>query len=531
MSFAFGFVATLCLIGVIYLSSQDKPGLTLTAFIAGLALVATLNFRYDIKAIWFIIALVLFTATAAMSYFLGKDLENIDFDKPTYLQVFFVLGTALLFMAWAITQIGISTLNPLKAFAAQPLVLPNWLIEVFNRAYFILNGPSRLAFFISAALLILSFIPLVLFAKLVPVRRVLGRIVIVSAVVWFGTMLLPTKVNAQILDPNTPPTEVAVAATDAPVEATYPAEATMTAIMPTDTPIPTASPLPQPTFTPITSTATPIPPTATLVPTAAPRDFSEYPSCLDTTETQHPDDGHTLINIPNPFPGARLEIEIYSKVDCVLTLNPGEYANMAWWSHGPYDDNKTLSKPCLNGPKCEGVAVLFRTDIIPAYEIVHVYIYLNGSDAVISFLGSNNDSPEERGYWNDGQSSSFACRTLKNSLIYGYHDNQNIVVPDWAKDAASIFYHTGCEGFDGKPGKDNPEPATDAVCAAPQSENWLWNSGGFWYHDGLEINFTVPMGISKVLYRTTDSGYPYIVAMTGESVSGATYAYAYCNNE
>ena len=59
MSFAFGFVATLCLIGVIYLSSQDKPGLTLTAFIAGLALVATLNFRYDIKAIWFIIALVL----------------------------------------------------------------------------------------------------------------------------------------------------------------------------------------------------------------------------------------------------------------------------------------------------------------------------------------------------------------------------------------------------------------------------------------------------------------------------------------
>lgn len=283
-----------------------------------------------------------------------------------------------------------------------------------------------------------------------------------------------------------------------------------------------------PTATLVPATATLIPPTPTpVVPTAAPRDFSGYPSCLDVTEKVHPDSGANLINIPNPFPGASLEVEIYSKVDCVFTLNPGEYANMADWYHGDYDANGMIVNPCPTGAACEGVSVLFRTDIIPAFTITHLYVYLNGADAVGSFLGTKN-IPAERGTWDNGDSSSFACRYLKYSQQYGVHDNTNIRVPEWAKDSASIFYHTGCEGFDGVPGYDNPEPATEQTCAAPGT-NWDWYpEGRFWYHNGEALSFIVPEQISKVLYRNTSDGYHYLVSMTGENVYGATYAYAYC---
>jgi hypothetical protein len=381
MSFAFGLVATLCLIGVIYLSSQDKPVLTIIAFLAGLALVATLNFRYDIKAIWFIIALVLFTATAVMSYFLGNDWENIDFDKPTYLQVFFVLGTALLFMAWAITQIGISTLNPLKAFATQPLVLPSWLIEVFNRAYFILNGPSRLAFFISAAILILSFIPLVLFAKLVPVRRVLGRIVVVSALVWFGTMLMPTKVNAQNLNPVIPPTEVAVVATDAPVEATYPPPATFTAttvvIIPTNTPIPAATPIP-PTVTPIPPTPMPI--------VINPLDINVYVSDSGEVMLNHDDGDSTM--------GTTLNIDIVGVDGVNITV---------------------LIPPMFSADvECEKCEMIFYTDHYESdADIDQAVAFANAMYPATEYriwAGEEIDTPEG---WTHIDSATFSWGTIK----------------------------------------------------------------------------------------------------------------------
>ncbi len=424
----------------------------------------------------------IFTIAALFGYFLKK--------SAVFITTFAILGAIL-------------------TGAAARIVYADWITVVFLLVFL---GGGWFVVLIAKVACDTLFNP--------PTSDIAKYVLWVIGCILIGLVLLSTFMNSVRNYNDATPAEAPAA--EAPEQTQPSPEPTLEQAAPSFTP--------QPAPTAIPATPTLIPTATPVVPTAAPRDFSGYPSCLEVTEKVHPDSGEALINISDPYPGVNLEVEIYSTQNCVFELEDGSYAIMADWYHGDYDPNGMIINACPTGADCEGVSVLFRTDIIPAFTIVHLYIHPNGADAVTSFLGSKN-VPDERGEWEPGVSSSFACRYLKYSQQYGAHDNTNIRVPEWAKDAASIFFHTGCADFDGVPGYDNQMPSDSHACAAPNNDttNWGWyQQGGFWYHEGTTISFFVPEGISKVLYRNTADGYANKVSMTGENVSGATYAYAYC---
>jgi hypothetical protein len=175
------------------------------------------------------------------------------------------------------------------------------------------------------------------------------------------------------------------------------------------TEIPTEAITPEPT------------PEATATPTETPADRTIINGCPTKSLGVHPYSKEALIFLDNPYPGVRCEYELYYDTGTTrIVLGPKESALIADWAAS-----------CPSGPKCEGTWVALKTFDVPATWLVHVYVYTDGYVAAARF-------------------PSFACEYL----AYGNkgHTNENIRVPDWAKDFGSILSVSPCPGFAGVPG-------------------------------------------------------------------------------